>query len=144
MGVRLHRSTCLHLLLTFSGSSSIPLTSNTFTMRLFVTIALLTVVPTTLSLPQPGMLIWNCQGCPYPTKVQHADVELSGPSGKVGSLVVSHMVPEGGQGENVEIENADTRVACENLGDKIHSVRCSNCRNSLGFKVLGSHHVRGD
>merc|ERR1711963_85422 len=145
---------------TPSGNRSSKLTSNTFTMRLFI--ALLIVLPTTLSLPKPGMLIWNCQGCPYPTKVQHADVELSGPSGKVGSLVVSHMVPEGGQGENVEIENADTRVAfenlqkqnsfdvrihegnCENLGDKIHSVRCSNCRNSLGFKVLGSHHVRGD
>ena len=25
---------------------------------------------------------------------------------------------------------------CENLGEKIHSVRCSNCRNSLGFKVI--------
>jgi len=149
---------------THFGISSSP-TSNTFAMRLFLTIALLTIVPTTLSLPKPGMLIWNCQGCPYPTKVQHADVELSGPSGKVGSLVVSHMVPEGGIGENVEIENVNTRVAfenlqkqrnfdvrihegtCESLGEKIHSVRCSNCLNSLGFKVLGSQknlHVRGD
>merc|ERR1712010_15084 len=146
-----------------SGISSILLTTNT--MRLFLTIALLTVVPTTLSLLKPGMLVWNCQGCPYPTKLQHADVELSGPSGKVGSLVVTHMVPEGGLGQNVEIENVNTRVGfenlqkqssfdvrihqgtCENLGEKIHSVRCSNCRNSLGFKVLGSHknlHVKGD
>ena len=31
-------------------------------------------------------------------------MELSGPSGKVGSLVVTHMVPEGGLGQNVEIE----------------------------------------
>ena len=31
-------------------------------------------------------------------------MELSGPSGKVGSLVVTHMVPEGGLGENLEIE----------------------------------------
>merc|ERR1712110_211866 len=76
------------------GISSSLLTTNT--MRLFLTIALLAVVPTTLSLPKPGMLVWNCQGCPYPTKLQHADVELSGPSGKVGSLVVTHMVPEGG------------------------------------------------
>ena len=73
------------------------------------------------------MLIWNCQGCPYPTKTHHAgrhnvtsdaklvskplpflksfsDVELSGPSGKVGNLVVTHMIPEGGVGQNVEIE----------------------------------------
>merc|ERR1711981_852684 len=147
------------------GISSNPLTTNTFTMRLFMTTALLTVLPTSFSLPQPGMLVWNCQGCPYPTKVQHADVELSGPSGKGGSLVVTHMVPEGGLGENVEIENVNTRVGfenlqkqssfdvrihegtCENLGEKIHSVRCSNCRNSLGFKVLGSQknlHVKGD
>ena len=33
-----------------------------------------------------------------------SDVELSGPSGKVGNLVVTHMVPEGGVGQNVEIE----------------------------------------
>ena len=33
-----------------------------------------------------------------------SDVELSGPSGKVGSLVVTHMIPEGGVGQNVEIE----------------------------------------
>lgn len=25
---------------------------------------------------------------------------------------------------------------CESLGEKIHSVRCSNCLNSLGFKVI--------
>ena len=31
-------------------------------------------------------------------------MELSGPSGKVGSLVVTHMVPESDLGENVEIE----------------------------------------
>merc|ERR1719305_399907 len=134
-------------------------------MRFLTTIALLAVTPSTLSLPQPGMLIWTCRSCPNAMKMQHADVELSGPSGKVGSLVVTHMVPEGGLGENVEIENVNTRVGfenlqkqssfdvrihegtCENLGEKIHSVRCSNCRNSLGFKVLGSHknlHVKGD
>merc|ERR1712192_71324 len=139
--------------------------SNTFKMRFYMTIALLTVVPTTLSLPQPGMLIWTCRGCPNAMKMQHADVELSGPSGKVGSLVLTHMVPEGGLGENVEIANVNTRIAfenlqkqnnfdvrihegtCELLGEKIHSVRCRNCRNSLAVKILGSQknlHVRGD
>merc|ERR1712110_1084447 len=72
-------------------------------------------------------------------------------------------VPEGDLGENVEIENVDTRVGfenlqkqnsfdvrihegtCESLGEKIHSVRCSNCRNSLGVKIMGKNfHVRGD
>merc|ERR1712212_1032856 len=117
------------------------------------------------SLPRPGMLIWNCQGCPYPTKTHHADVELSGPSGKVGNLVVTHMIPEGGVGQNVEIENVNTRVSfenlqkqrnfdvrihegtCENLGEKIHSVRCSNCQNSLAVKIMGSQkklHIKGD
>merc|ERR1712055_434446 len=75
------------------------------------------------------------------------------------------MVPEGGVGQNVEIENVNTRVSfenlqkqrnfdvrihegtCENLGEKIHSVRCSNCLNSLAVKIMGSQkklHIKGD
>ena len=41
---------------------------------------------------------------PLPFLQSFSDVELSGPSGKVGSLVVTHMIPEGGVGQNVEIE----------------------------------------
>merc|ERR1711963_55363 len=146
-------------------SSHSSLLTHIATMRTFAAVAFLAVLPSALSLPRPGMLIWNCQGCPYPTKTHHADVELSGPSGKVGNLVVTHMVPEGGVGQNVEIENVNTRVSfenlqkqrnfdvrihegtCENLGEKIHSVRCSNCQNSLAVKIMGSQkklHINGD
>merc|ERR1712012_35117 len=136
---------------TWSNHSA--LYTHIVTMRTFAAVAFLAVLPSALSLPRPGMLIWNCQGCPYPTKTHHADVELSGPSGKVGSLVVTHMIPEGGVGQNVEIENVNTRVSfenlqkqrnfdvrihegtCENLGEKIHSVRFSNCQNSLAVKI---------
>merc|ERR1712156_872452 len=128
-----------------SNPSSLP--AYIVTMRTFAAVALMAVLPSALSLPRPGMLIWNCQGCPYPTKTHHADVELSGPSGKVGNLVVTHMIPEGGVGQNVEIENVNTRGTCENLGEKIHSVRCSNCQNSLAVKIMGSQkklHIKGD
>merc|ERR1711963_743774 len=161
---------CANLVTPDSIAGSVCSSPSSVTMRFaswhwLCQVAFLAVLPSALSLPRPGMLIWNCQGCPYPTKTHHADVELSGPSGNVGNLVVTHMIPEGGVGQNVEIENVNTRVSfenlqkqrnfdvrihegtCENLGEKIHSVRCSNCQNSLAVKIMGSQktlHIKGD
>ena len=57
-------------------------------------------------------------------------MELSGPSGKVGSLVVTHMVPEGGHGENVEIE---VKPQNELLMMMIIMIKISECEHTGWF-----------
>jgi len=112
------------------------------------------LVSVTTALPSPGMLIWNCRSCPNAMEQTFADVEMTGPDGRVGTLRLTHMVPETDVGNSLEIENANTREAFQNLqktstfavrihegdcvnpGEQIHSVTCPGCQNSMGIKIL--------
>merc|ERR1712055_69144 len=100
------------------------------------------------------MLVWTCRGCPNVMKRTFAGVELNGPDGKVGDLRLTYMVPERDVGPSLQIENANTRLAfenlqkqstfavrihegsCDNLGEEIHSTVCRRCKNSMGIKIL--------
>merc|ERR1711962_436020 len=114
----------------------------------------LALIHVTTALPSPGMLIWNCRNCPNAMQQTFADVEMTGPDGSVGTLRLTHMVPETDVGNSLEIENANTREAFQNLqktstfavrihegdcatpGEQIHSVNCRGCQNSMGIKIL--------
>merc|ERR1712080_520345 len=115
---------------TLSGTASANTATN---MRVLLSTLALTMTPVSC-LPSPGMLVWNCNSCPYTTKETFADVELSGPDGAVGSLVLTHMEPQDTEDASITIENADTRLQLE---DSIHTITCPGCQNSMGIKILG-------
>jgi len=123
-------------------------------MRLLVCTLVFLSVSLTVSNPRPGMLAWVCRSCPNAMKQTFAGVEMNGPDGKVGDLKLTYMVPEVDVGPSLQIENANTRIAfenlqkqstfavrihegtCDNLGEEIHSTVCRRCKHSMGIKIL--------
>jgi len=97
-----------------------------------------------------NMFIWNCQDCPYGTRVTSANVEFSDGSEATGDLTVRHIVAEDGQ-NSLEIRGPMSGVSssriefrihsdgsCSNLGEIMHAETCKNCQNYVSIKVLDS------
>jgi len=112
--------------------------------------ALLISVVVGLTVAAPQMFIWNCQDCPYGTRITSAGVEFNDGSEATGELTVRHIVAEDGQNSleirgpmsGLSASRAEFRIHssgdCASLGEILHSETCKNCQNYVSIKVLDS------
>jgi len=118
-----------------------------------ISAVLLLCVAVGLTVAAPQMFIWNCQDCPYGTRITSADVEFSEGSEASGDLTVRHIVAEDGR-NSLEIRGpmsgltasrAEFRIHsdgdCSSLGEILHAETCKNCQNYVSIKVLDSRKV---
>jgi len=101
----------------------------------------------------PQMFIWNCDGCPYQTKVTRAGLLFDESSGAQGELKVQQIVDKDGDSSleirgplsGVTSAHTEFRIhssgSCSNLGEVMHVESCKNCQNYVSLKILSSNRL---
>jgi len=101
----------------------------------------------------PQMFIWNCQDCPYGTKVTRAGLVFDESSGVTGDIKVNYIIAEDGDSslevrgplEGNSVSRIEVRIheggSCSNPGEVMYAETCKNCHNYVSMKVLSSRYL---
>merc|ERR1711915_4720 len=131
---------------SFDNSNNSRFIGNRMTKLVLMT--MLGLVPLLQGAPQ--MFIWNCDGCPYQTKVTRAGILFDESSEARGELKVQQIEDKDGD-SSLEIRGPMSGVSsaytefrihadgsCSNLGEVMHVERCKNCQTYVSLKILSS------